>query len=849
MAVIVTSYGKIAARTLRYPKAQKPGNSLTNPRVLRSTAVNASLEGIERVMAGLRRKHNSRGAQTFQTIVSWSKAELDAADPADHDRAMTLLVGIAEECLPPGTPSAIYLQADGKTGCLHGHLVSCTTLPMDCELGGTIWRAGRKLGGDWTEISAYRARCNATMESLGFVNELQDTRNHDVRLTKHESGISHRQRDYDKRATQGELAPGEQRPEPSWRTELVALIDGSLDDQRAVSWDGLRDVLAEHDAGFNFRTTKAGVTSVAWRAAGRKSVIRGTTLGAYFTHDAISEVLDQNARGVRRRRIQPRQKDDRPQKVMPPPSADEVASAHAAMAAMVQAELATQRAEAFDDWLNNRIAVEPDSTAEALWQSYGEGFLDQEDWDQLHRQWEDWKAAQEAHRLALPQRIAADEAARRARLTPQERRVDQLAIELGLPHDDAVWDELMATVGRLDPAMLADDAVTMDDWVDEHLDDVELNAIRRRAGLPQAGGARTSGSADVDQVEQPQTPEISAEGASDGSPEPLQVAPWPFSGHEADTERPELGQEEANEVDGGLESADNASPAMGSSSSTTSTANGAQSGPDRVQVRDTLRPESGHDVARWPGSIDDGEGPIFRATEADAATGGASAPALARPSSGAPALDDEGAARLPDPDRPADAPALAGAGVPSAPAPVPPYRSGVRDLRGRDEKAQHILDAIAAFDEQARLTLAAGGRIPNSEVPKGIGERWLATYGDRLDPLVRHELRLLAERMAERRTAFETGKALKARLKQFGEPGFTLDEYRDVESRLIESNERVRLLKARMNAGIYEDTTWRPGQPIPDRVQSRSMRARLRELDEQDLIDAGRRDEDRQPGS
>lgn len=143
MAVIVTSYGKVAARTLRYPKAEKQNNSLANPRVLRSTGVNVSIEGAERVFAGLRRKYNSKGAQTLQTIVSFSKAEMNPDDPADHDRAMELLVLIAKHSLPPGTPSVIYLQADGKTGCLHGHIVSCTTLPQDCELDGVKWKAGR----------------------------------------------------------------------------------------------------------------------------------------------------------------------------------------------------------------------------------------------------------------------------------------------------------------------------------------------------------------------------------------------------------------------------------------------------------------------------------------------------------------------------------------------------------------------------------------------------------------------------------------------------------------------------------------------------------------------------------
>ena len=90
MAVIVTSYGKLARKTLRYPKAEKPGNDLSNPRVLASTGVNVSVEGAERVFAMLRRKHGSKGAQSFQTIVSFSKAEMNPDDPADRSRGLRL---------------------------------------------------------------------------------------------------------------------------------------------------------------------------------------------------------------------------------------------------------------------------------------------------------------------------------------------------------------------------------------------------------------------------------------------------------------------------------------------------------------------------------------------------------------------------------------------------------------------------------------------------------------------------------------------------------------------------------------------------------------------------------------
>ena len=227
-----------------------------------------------------------------------------------------------------------------------------------------------------------------------------------------------------------------------------------------------------------------------------------------------------------------------------------------------------------------------------------------------------------------------------------------------------------------------------------------------------------------------------------------------------------------------------------------------------------------------------------------------SAPASSDTPSAPPGLDgvelhDEAApSSPPGSSGPSPAPpGLVDAGSPSAPASVKPsatYKSGVWELvdAAKNEKVKAGMEAIARFDEDARVRLAAGERISHRDVPKGIGQQWLDEYGDRMDPVVRHEMTLRAERMAERRYEFEqVGKPLKDRLDQFGQvPNFSLDEYHDVQAKLAESNRTVKAIEQRMNAGIYEDgSKWRPGRPIPDRTRSQSMRARLHELAEQAL--------------
>ncbi len=494
-AVIVTSYGEVSRRTLRYPKAEKPGNDLDNPRVLRSTGVNCSIEGAERVFAGLRRRFNSRGAQSFQTIVSFSQSTFNPDDPEDVEAAMKLLVAIAEEALPPGLPSSIWSQADGDSGCLHGHIVSCTTLPQDCELDGKTWKAGRKLAGAWTETVAYRTRCNEVMARHGFDNELVVEPTPDVRMTKFEQAIKRRQKTYDKDVAEGKKPSG---PRPrSWRLDMVELIDTSLDDPRALDWDGLNEVLAEHDASARINPPrKDGRVTVTWFPPGRKAGARGTTLdkdyrengvhghnlGDFCTFESVSAMLDQSAAGLPRRRLKPRQIDTAPPKQLVPPTAAQIDEARAAMVRMAAAEKALQDATELDDWILRNIDDEDlAARSEAMWsaQNMGLSFLTGADREQLR----DLMLASRAEQAARREidRLAYEEA-RRERLTPAERRVDQLAMDLGLPHDEAVWNELQALVIEHSPELLDGD---MDAWVNAHFGDLDRNAIRRRAGRPE----------------------------------------------------------------------------------------------------------------------------------------------------------------------------------------------------------------------------------------------------------------------------------------------------------------------------------------------------------------------------
>ena len=454
--VIITSYGAVARRSLRYPKAEKPHNSPQMPRVLRSAGVNCSIDGADRVFAGLRRKYHSKGAQTFQTIVSFSLAELNPDDPADWDRALDLLVAIAEEGLPPATPSTIYVQADGKTGCLHGHIVSATTLATDCQLNGAAWKAGRKLGGQWTEISAYRQRCNAIVASRGFVNQLQMRT--DLRLTKYELATKRAQNHFDQ-ASHHDSPTSAVRPKDSWRVAMANAIVKGLDDPRATTWDGLRQVLTDHGVEAAIHTSsRGGDPWVTWFPAARDTWLQGVPLGVvtdrlstddtyltastdeqrrlrsqaktqwqkaqgskslgdYFTFQSVTQMLAQNAAGMPRRVYTPPQHDARPAKQLIPPTFDELSRAHAVMTRMASQERVDQQREQLVKWLRDHYGDESiDSPDMEKWRESPEDYLDDQDWARLADQKQAWLSV-EKERAASRQ--AAYEAARRARLTPR----------------------------------------------------------------------------------------------------------------------------------------------------------------------------------------------------------------------------------------------------------------------------------------------------------------------------------------------------------------------------------------------------------------------------------------------
>lgn len=92
----------------------------------------------------------------------------------------------------------------------------------------------------------------------------------------------------------------------------------------------------------------------------------------------------------------------------------------------------------------------------------------------------------------------------------------------------------------------------------------------------------------------------------------------------------------------------------------------------------------------------------------------------------------------------ATAPDFSRAADPAAQAPEPEFRSRLRGVRLKNgsERAQAVVDAFGPFEERARRLLLAGERVPNDEVPKGIGAKFIKAFSEQMSPEVLQMLEL-----------------------------------------------------------------------------------------------------------
>lgn len=122
------THTKYYAAALKYAEGNGKGHNGKADRNLLVGAVGlypAELQSYKEQFAELL-QHKSEQNKTAvrRMIISYSKKELPPSDPQSAVKALEIAQEIANKYYK-GFPTAIYVQADGKGGCLHTHLIAC----------------------------------------------------------------------------------------------------------------------------------------------------------------------------------------------------------------------------------------------------------------------------------------------------------------------------------------------------------------------------------------------------------------------------------------------------------------------------------------------------------------------------------------------------------------------------------------------------------------------------------------------------------------------------------------------------------------------------------------------------
>lgn len=151
-----------------------------------------------------------------------------------------------------------------------------------------------------------------------------------------------------------------------------------------------------------------------------------------------------------------------------------------------------------------------------------------------------------------------------------------------------------------------------------------------------------------------------------------------------------------------------------------------------------------------------------------------------------------------------------------------PYVSKLRGHRTKNPKTQAVVDAMAAFDENAREALLCGERVRESDIPKGVGPNFLQALGDKLDPLVFEQLQLREAKKARANRFDDAGKRAAEKLTEMGKLAEQKGDLtrmwihgRAAQDLALErkvANRTRNVLREQIAAGVYEEvqgTAWK----------------------------------------
>lgn len=224
----------------------------------RAVAVGGENVDIEHVRGQMRATrelfHKNTGVQAHRIIQSFAVNDLNAADPADWERANALGVELGR-LIAPGHEVAVYTHIDGEGHKLHNHII--INAP-NLETGAKYHQHN-----DFARVTKLNDRL-AQEHGLSVIEELSQHERRTIAERHIDAGYV-------------------------WKDDLRSRIDAAMSDPRTSNFEALTAVLSEK--GVDIRVRGQNVSYAFLGPNKACHVSRGTKLGASYEKGAIQDEL------------------------------------------------------------------------------------------------------------------------------------------------------------------------------------------------------------------------------------------------------------------------------------------------------------------------------------------------------------------------------------------------------------------------------------------------------------------------------------------------------------------------------------------------------------------------------
>ncbi len=314
-AVVVASSTRNSAALIGYVLNDKKDQR--GERYVVATGVNGALvDRAEAQFRDVRKRHGKDRAgqyvQAYHVIQAFAKDGVGALDPEDPDdwlRAHELGRALAK-LKAPGREAIVVTQRDGKTGCLHNHIV----------INSVERETGRSYNSAWVTHSKLVQEHDELLADMGYVQRddlRQAASDSKERFERGETAVvrgtgergNRDLRDYAKwlewdtqRAVAADLGEEFTATEPFSQDVLVGRIREAIEDPASVDWDSFVQAGARRGVRISKRGKKDTIRYGMVRSQGTTTVEptshqtrRDETLGAEFTLEALEQKWAQQA--------------------------------------------------------------------------------------------------------------------------------------------------------------------------------------------------------------------------------------------------------------------------------------------------------------------------------------------------------------------------------------------------------------------------------------------------------------------------------------------------------------------------------------------------------------------------